>query len=93
MTKFKRAEKVILREIAGEMILVPVKGRLADLQRIYMLEGVAGFIWGQLERPVSEEEIAVALSKEFAVDGTEALSDARHVISDLRKEGLVAEEE
>ncbi len=47
--KFKKKEEIVSREIAGETILVPIKGKLADMQRIFALENVSEYIWQQLD--------------------------------------------
>lgn len=91
MIKYTQAEKVIMREIAGEFILVPIKGRLADLQRIYMLEGIGSFLWTTLNKPITEEEIVLRVVEEFDVDKHTAMLDVRDFLAKMKKEGLIVE--
>ena len=46
---FIKNEEVISRKIAGETILVPVRGRLADMRRIFTLNPVAEYIWHRID--------------------------------------------
>lgn len=80
---------VVSREIAGETILVPVRGTLVDLQRIWSLNPVAGCIWQMLDGQHRLGEIRDRILASFAVEKEEADSDIREFISELFKEGLV----
>jgi hypothetical protein len=45
---YRKKKDLVTREIAGETLIVPTRGNLADMQRIFALNGVAGFIWQHL---------------------------------------------
>jgi hypothetical protein len=47
---YRKKKDLVTREIAGETLIVPTRGNLADMQRIFALDGVAAFIWQHLER-------------------------------------------
>ena len=89
----RRSDGAVFRKIAGEGLIVPVKGRLADLQCVYGVEGVAEWIWDQIDgvRPVSE--IARSLAAEYEVDAGTALEDCRGFCDDLVSAGLVQSSE
>ena len=59
--RYKRNESVVLRDVAGEKLLIPVKGRLADLQNIFVLEGLGEWVWEQLDGVRELEEIEMIL--------------------------------
>ena|GEM_PF-1953843 len=85
-----RSENVVKRRIAGEVLLIPVSGRLADLEKIYVLDGAAEFVWDRLDgRPL--EEIAEEMVRQYDVGREEASRDAADFIASLKKYGLVRE--
>jgi len=46
---FRRRGDHVTREVAGETIVVPIRGSLADLQRVFALNPVAACIWERLD--------------------------------------------
>ena len=57
----------VTRRIAGETILVPVTGHVADLDAIYTLNEVGSFIWHLIDGRRSAQAIAEAVSAEYDV--------------------------
>ena len=47
--RYCRSPEFVFREIAGEMILVPIKQKVGDLQCLYSLNATAGRIWDLLD--------------------------------------------
>ena len=89
---FKQAENIVTREIAGETILVPVRGRLADMQNIYTLNRVGNYIWEQLNGSKSLAEILDLVLNNFDVSREEAEQDILEFINHVAETGLVTEE-
>ena len=89
---FKRAENIVSREIAGETILVPVRGRLADMQNIFTLNRVGTYIWDQLNGSRSLAEILDLVLHNFEVSREEAEQDILEFINHVSETGLVTEE-
>ena len=87
--RYKRAGSVVTREIAGETMLVPVRGNLADMQKVFALDEMARFIWDQLERPSSLDELAETVTREFDVADDVAQRDVREFVEELQAAGLV----
>ena len=86
---FRKRDELLTRKIAGETIVVPIRGKLADMQNIYALNPVAEFVWEQLDGSRSLDEIAVAVSNQFDVGKEQAQSDVREFVSELAAAGLV----
>jgi hypothetical protein len=80
---------VVARKIAGEFLLVPVRGNLADLRRVFSLSPVAEHIWGELDRCSGFNELCSSIVERFEVGEREACSDLREFIEDLLQAGLV----
>jgi hypothetical protein len=88
---FKKKDEIVNRAIAGETILVPIKGRLADMQRIFTLNPVADFIWKNCDGTKSIEDICDGILENFEVDREQADADIREFIGGLLKEDLITE--
>lgn len=88
---FKKNEDIVSRKIAGELFLVPVKGKLADMQQLYTLNPVAEHIWQDLGTQKSLKYIRDGIVEEFNVTKEEADSDLQEFISELLEAGLIKE--
>ena len=86
---FVKNEDLISRKVAGEVFLVPVKGRLADLRNLYTLNPVAEYIWNELLLGKTEGDILKGLLDSFDVDRGLAEADLKEFIDDLLRAGLI----
>lgn len=87
-TRYRHAEKVAWRDIAGEVLIVQ-PGRAM----MYPLNPVASQIWGLLDGARDARAIARALHERFDVDEERALRDVLAFVADLEREGLVVRAE
>ena len=88
---FHKGPDIISRRIAGELFLVPVRGKLADMQQIFTLNPVAEFIWQELETRKSLNDIRSRIVEEFTVTEEEAQADLQDFIAELLNAGLIRE--
>jgi hypothetical protein len=88
---YQREENIVSREIAGETILVPIRGKLADMQNIFTLNTVGAYIWDQLDGINSLAQILDSLLDQFEVDRQEAEEDILEFIDLTAEKGLTAE--
>jgi len=88
---YKKKSDIVYRKVAGETILVPISGRLADMQRIFALNPVGEFIWDKLDGSRSLQQISDDIQRFFDVTGEEANADLEGFIAELLKEGLIEE--
>jgi len=84
----KRGE-FVSRRIAGEAIVVPIRGQMADLEAIYNMNETAAFIWERIDGRSSVSEIAQAVAEEFEVSPEEAGADAVEFLRMLQEVRLV----
>jgi hypothetical protein len=87
----KKRDHVVCRRIAGETLLVPIRGKLADLQRVFVLEGVGEFIWNNLDGSRTSEEIRNAVASRFDVSVEDAGRDLEEFIAELTRKDLISE--
>lgn len=88
---YRQSVETVARRIAGEFLLVPLRGRLADLQRVYVLNPVGERLWESLgsgER-TAEELLAVVVDA-FAVGEEIARRDLAEFLAQLEQEGLLS---
>lgn len=83
-----RNPAVVSRRIAGETVLVPVRGALADLERLYLLNETGAAIWERLDGATDLDAIAAAIAEEYDVPPAQALADARQLVEQLAGGGL-----
>jgi len=87
---YARTDGIIAREIAGEMLLVPVRGRVADMQRIFALDPTPQFIWEQLDGEKTLRAVLDAVLEAFDVEEEQAAADLLKFTDELLEAGLVA---
>lgn len=79
----------VTRVIAGETLIVPIAGGVADLEAIYTLNEVGSRIWALLEQPMTLRQIADRIQAEFEVSPDVAARDVAEFIEMLRGARLV----
>jgi Coenzyme PQQ synthesis protein D (PqqD) len=85
-----RATKdVIAREVAGEAFLVPIRGKLADLQDLFVLNEVGQWAWSRLDGTRSVDHLVAGIMDEFEVPQEQARRDLEAFLSELKAAGLV----
>lgn len=87
----KQDENVVARRVADEDLLVPIRGRLADMQRIFALDPVASHIWSRLDGRTPLRAITASVVAEFEVDTEQAGHDVMAFVAALEAAGLVTE--
>ena len=85
---FRRNGDIVSRKIADEMFLVPVRGNIADMQRIFALNPVAEFIWQNLGKK-NLSDICEGVTSNFDVSQKQAEEDIHEFISELLEADLI----
>jgi Coenzyme PQQ synthesis protein D (PqqD) len=79
----------VTRQIAGETLVMPVAGRTADLESIYVLNEVASRIWQLVGSPTTAGAVAETIAREFTVSREDAAADVAEFLDTLGARGLV----
>lgn len=79
----------ILREIAGEILVVPVGGTSLETNGLIVLNPAGRLIWEQLEREAAFDVIVDAVLERFEVSKEEASADIRAFLDVLHQNGLL----
>jgi hypothetical protein len=88
---FKKGDELVSRQIAGETILVPIRGELVDMQQIFALNPVAEYIWQELDGQKDLSEICEGVLANFEVDREQAETDLQEFVGELLAAGLILE--
>jgi hypothetical protein len=86
---FTRSRSVVSRVVAGETLIVPVRGKVGDLASIYSFNGTGSLIWKLLDTPRSLGDLSDTVEREYEVGQEQAQKDVTRFLSDMLSVGLV----
>jgi hypothetical protein len=72
---YKKKEKLVVKKVKDEYIIVPIVGNLVSMDAVYTLNEVGAFIWEQIDGKKSLIEIIEKITFEFHVDAETAKTD------------------
>ena len=79
----------VLREIAGNYIVVSVGERVKEFNGVVNLNGTGAFLWDALAKGATEDQLADKLVSEYDVEKSVALNDVKEFIVKLREANLI----
>ena len=82
---FVKDPNIVSRKIAGEVILVPIRKNVGDLESIYTLNEVAARIWELVDGKKKVKDIKKAIVEEYQIGEEEAEKDLLELLSQLRE--------
>lgn len=85
----KIKEGYLLREVAGSHVVVPTGKAALDFSGVITLNETGAFLWKQLARDKSEEELLIALLDEYDTGEEKAKADITAFIAKLKAAGLL----
>ena len=87
--KMKIKKELIIREIAGDTILVPVGKTVYDSNGLFVLNELGAFIWKLLPAATNENDIMEAVLREYDVSREEAQKDISEFLEKLKDMGIL----
>jgi hypothetical protein len=87
--RYARDPDFVFRRIAEEIILVPIRRNMGDLESIYSLNETAARVWELLDGRRTLGEIVDALVQEFEVASATAETDLRALLGQLAEAGAI----
>lgn len=88
----KRNTNFILREIAGENILVATGEAAQIFNGMITLNDVASFIWSNIDECKTVDKLIASILGEFDIDKETAKRDVQNFTTELITMGMVIEE-
>lgn len=80
----------VLREIAGEYIIVPTGNTALAFNGLITVNEVGLFLWKILEQGTTKEELLAKLMEEYDVDEETADKDITEFLEELKNGGILA---
>jgi hypothetical protein len=87
--RYERNPDYIFRKIVDELVLVPMRQDVADMDCIYTLNGLGAFVWDRLDGRMSLAEIHAAILNEYASDAETVAADLQDFVQELESAGAV----
>jgi len=69
--------------VAGETLIVPVRGRVGDLASIYSFNGTGSLVWQMLDSPRTIGEVVEVVAQQFDVEHARAEQDVKRFVSEM----------
>ena len=90
---YVRSKAVVCRQIAGETLVVPIRGKVGDLASIFSFNDTGSILWAALEQPRSLENLSYLLQQTYEVTWDDAQRDASAFVQEMQAAGLLAQVE
>jgi len=87
--RFSRKGEFVTRTITGEVVVVPVRGQIGDLDAVYHFNDVGAFIWNLFDGKTSVRDIAQAVCEEFDVAPEDSGHDTLEFVGTLQSAGII----
>jgi hypothetical protein len=87
--RYERNHDVVSRKIAGELIIVPIRSGVGDLNSLYTLNPVGSVLWDFMDQDHTIGEMVERICDEFEVTAAQAQQDIEAFLDSLMTEQLV----
>ena len=87
--RFIRNQDVVARKIQGELIIVPIRRGVGDLNSLYTLNAVGAVLWDFMTEGHTIGEMVGRVCDEFDVTAAQAQCDIEAFLDSLVQEQLV----
>ncbi len=88
----KATKDMILREVAGEHILVPTGEAAIQFQGVITLNDSGLLIWNRLQEDCTEAQLVDAVLAEYEIDAETAVADVRKFLEQMKQAGILLEQ-
>src|SRR6202166_2339551 len=86
--RFIRNRDVVSRQIEGELIIVPIRRGVGDLNSLYTLNPVGSILWDYMAESHTVPEMVNRVCDEFDVTSIQAQADIQEFLSSMLEENL-----
>ena len=86
---FAKESDLVTRDVAGEKIIVPIKGHVGDLEGVFTLNELGTVIWELINGQTTARELVEADRNEYDVEAAEAEKDVVDFLHSLEDAGLI----
>lgn len=86
---YTKSSDIVFRKIAGEVILVPIRDNVANLESIYTLNEVACRIWELIDGHKDAKQLGDIITEEYVVQPEIAEKDLSEFLSQATELRLI----
>jgi len=83
--RYQKDPSIVSREIAGEVLLVPIRRKVGDLESIYTLNETAALAWDLFDGQRTLDQICGQIITEYDVAEEEARQDLFNLVAQLQE--------
>ena len=87
----RQKEGFVLREICGDMAVVPEGLQVVDFGKVISMNDTAVWLWKKCTElgDFTAEQLAEAICQEYSVEPSKALADVTHILDEWKELGLI----
>jgi len=85
---YVRTDAVVSRLVAGETLVLPVRGNVGDLACFYSFNGTGTILWEALEKPKSFKDLCDVIDRKYDVSRAQAEQDVALFLGEICSMGL-----
>ena len=82
-------KEYVLREIAGDYIIIPVGKTVLEFNGLITVNEVGVFLWNMLQKEVSMDDLVKAVLSEYEVEEAVARADIQEFLDKLIEAGVL----
>ena len=87
--RFIRNRDVVSRQIEGELVIVPIRRGVGDLNSLYTLNPVGSVLWDFMTESHTLPELVGRVCEEFEVTAFQAQKDIELFLGSMSEEKLI----
>jgi hypothetical protein len=91
--RMKIRKEFVLREIAGDYIIIPTGKTVLEFNGLITVNEVGVSLWNMLQNEVSFEELVQGILEEYDVEESVAREDIQEFLDKLIEGGILAKDE
>jgi hypothetical protein len=84
-----KGNNLVTRRIAGDTLIVPVRGHVAELDSIYTLNELGSLVWERIDGCTRIYQIVQAICEAYDIAAEQAARDLFEFLATLEEEGLI----
>ncbi len=75
--------KFVARQVAEELVIVPLSGNVAQMNELFTLNETGKFIWENISEEMNANQISELMTVEFDIDEMTARRDVETFLSNM----------
>lgn len=80
---FHHNEGLVSRKVGDEMVIVPLRDNVADMDCVYTLNEVGAFIWESMDGQKTTQQIILEIMNNYDVDEPTASKDVIEILEKM----------